>query len=99
MSKIVNFFKKINIPMIAFLAFSARIVAFGASWGDAIAMIALAGLYGYHKYLNRKDILWIKTVEKEITDLKNAVQSVKMKQSARSIYERNKEEEKPKRYF
>lgn len=94
----------VNVPMIAFAALTSKIVIYGADWGDSISLIAVAGLYGYSKYLSRRDIIWMRTVEKEITQLKNTISSVKMKQNARSIYgekedNESKEKSMPKRYF
>lgn len=102
--KILSAFSQINVPMLVFLALATRIVIYGSGWGEALAMFSIAGLYGYTKYLTRKDIIWMQTVEKEITQLKNAVSSVKMKQSAKSMYgekDDNESREKsiPKRYF
>jgi len=98
--KVKNFIKSINIPMIAFIGLSTRIIYVGSGWGEALAIAAIAGLYGYDKFLNRTDIIWMKKVEKEIVDVKNAVSSVKMRQNARSMYEQTEvEKQKPKRYF
>lgn len=89
----------LNIPMLVFLAMSAKIIYIGAGLGDALSLAAIAGLYAYNCYLNRKDITWMRAVEKEISDLKNSVSSVKMRQNARTMYDKNEQEKPKKRYF
>lgn len=46
--------KNINFALLAFIAFSVRIVALGANLSDAIALLVLAALYGGTKLLQAK---------------------------------------------
>lgn len=97
-NKLKSLITSVNVPMVAFIAFTARLVYTGSTVGDAIALVSLAGVYGFHKYINRKDEKWKQMVETQIVEIKNHVQSVKMRQNARSIYE-PKDQKEQKRYF
>lgn len=86
--KIISVFNQFNIPVIAFTAYMVRIIVSGASIGDSIALFAVTGMYGYHKFINHKNNLWSRAVENEIRDLKTAVESVKHRTGVKEMYER-----------
>lgn len=56
MNVIKELLKKANYPLIGFSLFALRLVAFGASIGDAIALIAFASLHGYLVFLKNQEI-------------------------------------------
>lgn len=58
-------FKVKSLTQILLSAFLIRLLVFGASIGDAIAILALAGLNGFWMYLESKKVA---EPHKEITD-------------------------------
>ena len=46
--------KKVNLPLLAFLAYSSRILYFGAKFEDAPVLLIMATVYGFMKYLDTK---------------------------------------------
>lgn len=63
----------------AFAAVSARIVILGASVGDALAIAALAALYGFYIHQeNHKPSPESPQLRKEIDDLKSAINAIKV---------------------
>lgn len=46
--------KYLNIPTFILLALLARILYMGAGLGEAFGLLGLAGLYGFHLYLQEK---------------------------------------------
>ena len=65
--------------MVAFAAVSARIVIAGASIGDAIALAALAALYGFFIHQeNNKHAPESAQVKKDLEDLKSAINAIKV---------------------
>lgn len=68
---------KANWPLIAFLLFSVRLVALGAGIGDAIAMFAFAGVYGFHYWSeSQKEEPVNDKVKADVEYLKNQVASM-----------------------
>lgn len=61
-----------NVAMLVFLAFAMRLIVLGASWGDAIAMIAISALFGYDKFLKTKGELRIaQGIKDDLNRIKN----------------------------
>ncbi len=46
--------KYLNIPTFILLALLARILYMGAGFGEALGLLALAGLYAFHLFLEEK---------------------------------------------
>lgn len=46
----------LNVVNLGFLLFALRLIALGASLGDAVAMFAFAALYGWQLYMNHKEV-------------------------------------------
>lgn len=72
--------------LVAMLIFGARLVYFGASIGDALALAALAGLYGYQYYLETKKEKPVdEEYKKKIAYLSQEVESLKSSMNAVKI--------------
>jgi L-rhamnose mutarotase len=97
--KIASLFLKISIPMAIFCMIGIRCAIFGATWGDAIALLAVSGLYGYSLFLNKDRNLMYQQISKDISELKNAVTGLKVNSTVKKTYESGQEKEKVKRYF
>jgi hypothetical protein len=66
------------------LAYVIRLLALGASMGDAIALVGLAGLYAFYLYLeNNKEVPVNETVHKEL--LQNREDMKEMKQTIQAL--------------
>jgi hypothetical protein len=76
-----------NIIILCLVAYSARLIIFGSSWGESFGLFALAGLYGYLKYLSRYDTIVSDQVTKTIQQLKNDVASLKLGRQHKGINE------------
>lgn len=77
--QVVNFLKKIHLSHIAFAIFTIRLVVFGASIGDSLALTSIVALIGFESHLKHKagpDIN--KTVLKEIKLMKDKVSALSM---------------------
>lgn len=57
MEKIKTFLANTNYAVLGFSAFAARLALCGASIGDAIALFAFAGLYGFKTWMNHQEII------------------------------------------
>ena len=53
--KIEKWYHKINVPQACFILLTLRIVFLGSGFGEAIALIAIAGMYGWHEYINKEN--------------------------------------------
>lgn len=100
MNKIQAFLSAVknNIPELIFLAFSARLIMIGANIGEAIALVSFVGIYGFFKFLDKAKVTRDAEIQKQIDDLKNAIQSVKMAQGLRKTNE-SQANNPNKRYF
>jgi len=85
--KLLSFFRLFDISIIAFTALTTRIVLYGATLGDSLAISALAGVYGYHKYLHRKNEVSNMGILKDIDNLKKDIESVSHRINSRTLYE------------
>jgi len=95
--KIAQYVSLLNIPAIAFAAYVSRIVFYGADISDAVAIFAVAGVFGLHKFLYRKNNLWDKAVENEIHTMKRQIESLNHKTQAKVMYEK-KDQPKIRRF-
>jgi len=88
---------RINLPSACFSALVAKIVIFGADYASAIALISVTAMYGYNKFLSSKDDSKSQNINQKISELQDAVTSIKMG-SIRKVS--NEPEKAPnKRYF
>lgn len=53
MKKIKDFFTNLNYSILGFTLFAGRLALLGATIGDAIALFAFAGLYGFNSYMKK----------------------------------------------
>ncbi len=90
---------KQNLPELTFFAFSIRLIALGASIGDAIALVSLVGIFGFFRFLDRKKVEQYDYLEKEIENLKNGLQSVKVSQGLTRGKLNEQKADSNKRYF
>ena len=76
MNKVLSALKT-SLPTVLITILTIRAAVLGASIGDAIAIIALAGLYGYKLFLDTKLIVNINDdVLKEVEKIKSEVGNV-----------------------
>lgn len=65
------------LPETAFLAFSIRLIVFGASIGDSIALLVIAGLIGYKKWMTKSQMEGLDLLKNEMNAIKDSVQNLK----------------------
>ena len=71
--------KKIDVSLVLLSILTARIVIMGASIGDALALIGLAGLYGFTQFMTSRKIEVVnETIKLDVEQLKNSVNGLKM---------------------
>lgn len=63
------------LPETAFLAFSIRLIAFGASVGDSIALLVIAGLIAYKKYMAKAKMNELELIRTEIKTMENELKA------------------------
>jgi hypothetical protein len=92
---------KKGLPTLIFLAFSARLVVYGAQIGDAIALISFVSILGFFAYLNKNKVSDLEVLRKDIDDLRNSLQSIKLAQGmvTRKVGGSSGEQKQPGRYF
>jgi hypothetical protein len=74
--------KNPNYCLIALLGCVVRAVGFGCGIGDALAIAALCGLYGFTLYIKSKESKPLEEkVWQEISDLKSSVSALKLGRS------------------
>ena len=89
---------KQNLPELAFLFFSIRLIALGANVGDALALVSIAGVLAYKWFLHKKENDVVSKFQQDIDDLKNQMQALKIdKIVKRSVP--NEPQKEAKRYF
>lgn len=75
---------KEHIPSVAFCLFLLRLTYFGATIGDALALAALATLYGFKLYNDsKKDGSATAQLVKEVEQIKGTVNSLKLNTTIR----------------
>lgn len=94
-----EYVKKLNIPMICLVLVTGRVVLTGASIGDSISIIALAGLFGFLTYTNQKTGSWMATIESEIIKIKNELQSARLNNSIIRKSNEAKKQDEGKRWY
>lgn len=57
------------LPETAFLAFSIRLIAFGASVGDSVALLVIVSLIAYKRYMARAKMNELELIHSEIKAL------------------------------
>jgi len=81
--KMVNY---LNLPSLLLTSLLIRTLIFGASIGDAIALIALSALYGYHYYLqSKKQVPVNKEILDRIVQIEESLKDTKSKVGALAI--------------
>lgn len=76
--------KNVNYSLLAFFLFSIKLVVFGSSVSDAIALFALAGLYGFSLFLESKKETPINDeIKKDLENVKSAVNALKIGRTLR----------------
>ena len=75
--------KKVNLSLIAFLAYSCRILYFGAKFEDAPVLLIMAAIYGFMKYLDTKSKLITENefrsqVNEDISNIKSTVSGLSL---------------------
>lgn len=95
----MKYIKDININMVFLALIITRVLIFGASIGDSIALVGLAALFGFSTYLNRKDDNWRDAVNKELTTLRNEMQSMRLNNTIIRKSHDAKKAEDGKRWF
>lgn len=73
--KYINF----SLPSILLIALVVKCLIVGTSSGDAVAVLGLAALYGYNSFLTTTNEKWQNVILKQITDVKNEMNVLKMK--------------------
>lgn len=81
-----NWLTKINLPLVAFLAYVGRLLYFGSNPSDAAVLLVLASLYGFIKYLkhieyNKTEQEFRERIESSIQDLHSKVSGLQLGQS------------------
>lgn len=78
--------KYLNPALVLLLAFLVRILVTGATFGDALVIIGLSGLYGFQHYLDSKKepvankMLWdrVADLEQQLLSTRDSVNAVKL---------------------
>jgi|CXWL01.1.fsa_nt_gi hypothetical protein len=92
---VVHWLKNPNIPSLGFIAVTSHIVIKGAAIGDALALMAISGLYGYQLYLKHSEQAISETVAIQVSELKKDISSLKLK----TIQTPSVNKAEPKRFF
>jgi hypothetical protein len=89
---------KQNLPELAFLLFSIRLIILGSSIGDSLALVSIAGILGYKWFLAKDKHDALAGIKQDIEDMKTHMQALKMDKiiKQRSVSDEPKKE---KRYF
>lgn len=68
----------LNLPTLLLFSFLVRTLIFGADFGNALALLALSGLYGFYLFLevNKQPDINEQT-KKDMVQLKNELELVK----------------------
>lgn len=83
------FFKTAKgIPMLLLIAFTIRLLFLGTSYiAESLVFIALTCLYGYSLFIDQRDRVMQKSLEKEITELKNFISQFQLNKTVKETYE------------
>lgn len=70
---------ELNFALIAFIAFSVKVLVFDASIADSLILGVLSGLYGYTQYLKRFQPYNLdEEVRADLSEVKSALSSLNM---------------------
>ena len=84
MSKVKSFLFSINFSLVVLLMVVSRVAVFGASIGEALAVVAVCGLYGFNKWLDSKKPQTVnEQLQKDLMDIKSTVSNLLIKQSVK----------------
>ena len=73
---------KIDYPTLLLSLIAGRCIIFGAGIGDAIAVIGLAALFGFTKYLKTKEEQPINAqLKQELSEMKSSINALKLAKS------------------
>lgn len=93
----VHTFIKEYFFLICLFGVICRIIAIGASIGDALALLSICAIWGWLQFLHKKDDSWKTSIINHINELKLEISSLKINQNVRKINEPRPKQEK--RYF
>lgn len=84
MEKVKNFLTSVNFSVLIMLMIATRITVLGASIGDALAILAACGLYGFKSWLEtqKRDSV-NEELAKQLVDIKSTVSSLLIKNSVK----------------
>lgn len=69
----------VNYSLIAFLAFTTKVMVYSPTLADSLIMGVLAGLYGYSQYVKRfQPIKLDETVAKELLEVRQAMSKLNL---------------------
>jgi hypothetical protein len=98
--KFLRFSKKLNLPAFCLLALVLKSIMFGTDIALALTALALSGVYAYNLFLNKDSLIKVQNYEKDITDIKNAINGLKINQTIKKTYEpTNQQQQQTKRFF
>ena len=88
-----KFLSKINLPLIAFLAFLIRILYFGANFADAPILFILGSVYCILEFFKTKQIIttennFRQNVIKEMEKMKSDLSSIKLSSNGGNLFKR-----------
>lgn len=66
------------LPETAFLAFSIRLIVLGASVGDSISLLVIAGLIAYKKWMAKSKMQDYELLKEEIATLRDGINVLKV---------------------
>lgn len=86
--KKIKFSTFFQIPKLLLISYIIYSMILGVSYPITIIILGLIGLYGYHIYRHETLIKENELLNKEIIDLKNEFQTVRMNKMPRKLYEK-----------
>ena len=89
---------KQNLPELAFLLFSMRLIILGSSIGDALALVSIAGVLAFRWYLNKGKDLVTQELLQDMEEIKKSLSALKIDKIVKQRVPSN-EPQKEKRYF
>lgn len=87
----------VNVPLLCFLIFTARVTTLGASFGEALTLLGFAALYGFNTFHTKKENVDFQNLSKQVSDLRDVMSSLKMEKIKKS--ERPTNGAETKRWF
>lgn len=97
MDKLKGWLLSQHFSYILISLFTARLIIFGAQFGDALALIALVGLNGYNEWIKRQAYKPLEEeTKRQLEELKNSMAALKMQNVNKSV---RLDEQKTGRFF